>query len=343
MAIQEDIARRLGLSIATVSRSLRSHPAINPETRARVLGTAAEMGYRLNSIETTSGRKDGPIQVGVLIYGGPGVTSEPEALSTRMLKGIAEESRRLNVALNVANVDGFNADKLHDPNVQPEGLRKRRWQGTLLCGHFAPASLAALARRHPCVQVAGYDPELEIDCVDHDDLSSVHKLVAHLWSLGHRRIGLMNYGTGRGGFALTRYAGYQTAMARHAGASSAADVVNVIGSPCEEDGKVTERVATRIKAGVTAWICLTDHAGYRLIQRLAERRIRCPKEVSLCGFDNYEPPAGCPKLTTIDAPFEEMGALALSRLVARIKRTNLQTIHTMLKCRLIEGGSTRKH
>lgn len=42
---QQRIASELQLSQATVSRSLKNDPAINPETRARVLETAARLGY----------------------------------------------------------------------------------------------------------------------------------------------------------------------------------------------------------------------------------------------------------------------------------------------------------
>ena len=43
---QQEIAKKLQLSRATVSRCFTNHPGINPETRARVFETAAELGYR---------------------------------------------------------------------------------------------------------------------------------------------------------------------------------------------------------------------------------------------------------------------------------------------------------
>jgi len=43
-----DIAGKTGVSVMTVSRALRNHPALCPETRARILQMAERLGYRPN-------------------------------------------------------------------------------------------------------------------------------------------------------------------------------------------------------------------------------------------------------------------------------------------------------
>jgi LacI family transcriptional regulator len=44
----KDIARALGVSLGTVDRALHDKPGVSPRTRARVLETAASLGYRPN-------------------------------------------------------------------------------------------------------------------------------------------------------------------------------------------------------------------------------------------------------------------------------------------------------
>ena len=44
-------------------------------------------------------------------------------------------------------------------------------------------------------------------------------------------------------------------------------------------------VARRVRDGVTAWMCASDHAGYQLYQKLEKRGLRIPQDVSLTGFD----------------------------------------------------------
>ena len=50
MASQKDVARRAGLTQATVSMALRNHPAVTPATKARVLQSARELNYRPNPL-----------------------------------------------------------------------------------------------------------------------------------------------------------------------------------------------------------------------------------------------------------------------------------------------------
>ena len=46
----KDIARKAGVSYATVSRALNDHPEVNEGTRKRILKIAAEIGYQPNAI-----------------------------------------------------------------------------------------------------------------------------------------------------------------------------------------------------------------------------------------------------------------------------------------------------
>ena len=49
MVSMKDIAKRCGVSVATVSKALSGQPDIGPETRDRIRSVAEEMGYVTNS------------------------------------------------------------------------------------------------------------------------------------------------------------------------------------------------------------------------------------------------------------------------------------------------------
>ncbi len=326
---QQAIAEKLDLSVATVSRALRNHKGINPGTRARVMDAASEMGYRLNSIRMTSGECP-PAVVGILVCGSPSMRGAHAAVRTRILTGIAEEARRKDVALQVE----------YAPKTQVVNLRRRQWRGVILVGHFSAEDATRLARQALCVQVADYAPGTEIGCVDHDDASSCELLVDHLWKAGARRIGYVASGA-PAPCRSARYAGTCGALARRGVLMPPEDAIGLT-----EDGMPMARVAalvrSRAEAGVQAWICENDFVGYGLIEHLRPFGLDCPRDLLVCGFDNLEPPAGIPKLTTVDAPFEEMGAMALSRLMQRLSRDPLETMHIMLACRLLVGDSTKR-
>jgi len=61
-----DIAKKLNLSAATVSRGLKDHPGININTKKRILEAAAEMGYSSNSFASNLRSKRSNI-IGVIV------------------------------------------------------------------------------------------------------------------------------------------------------------------------------------------------------------------------------------------------------------------------------------
>ena len=60
----KQIAERAGVSINTVSLALRDMPNVNPDTRARICGIAAELGYYAHKSHRTPSKKLGLISTG---------------------------------------------------------------------------------------------------------------------------------------------------------------------------------------------------------------------------------------------------------------------------------------
>src|SRR5687767_7846261 len=79
------IAAALDLSIATVSRALRGAPGLNPKTRARVVATAAHLGYELPNHGQADESDNALEHIGVLIQ-----TPQPHAPAPHYLIGMSE-------------------------------------------------------------------------------------------------------------------------------------------------------------------------------------------------------------------------------------------------------------
>ncbi len=62
-----DIAQKLELSSATVSRALRDNPAINKNTRKKIQETARALGYRHNNFASNL-RKQKSNTIGVIVH-----------------------------------------------------------------------------------------------------------------------------------------------------------------------------------------------------------------------------------------------------------------------------------
>ena len=62
-----DIAQKLDLSTATVSRALKNHPAISKNTRKKIQETAKDLGYRHNSF-ASSVRNQKSHTIGIIVH-----------------------------------------------------------------------------------------------------------------------------------------------------------------------------------------------------------------------------------------------------------------------------------
>src|SRR6187399_2801999 len=62
-----DIALKLDLSSATVSRALKNHPAINKNTKKRIQDTAKDLGYRHNTFASNL-RKQKTNTIGIIVH-----------------------------------------------------------------------------------------------------------------------------------------------------------------------------------------------------------------------------------------------------------------------------------
>lgn len=93
----------------------------------------------------------------------------------------------------------------------------------------------------------------------------------------------------------------------------------------------------RTDAGVTAWVCSTDYAAYTVIEHLQRRGVRVPEDVSVTGFDGIVPPEGLPPVTTVQAPFREIGLAGCRRLLELVQTPFDPPQYTMLGGQLRPG------
>jgi LacI family transcriptional regulator len=330
---QTTLARRLKLSTATISKSLRNHPDINPETRARVLDLAAKLDYQVRSDARVDRRKQKNLRfVGVLAYGGiPDTPADYAAL--KFMAGLSAAAETSHASLVVHHVFG-DSRRLLEGEGQPEAMRKGILDGLVLIHRFDGEVVRQLANRMPVVTLVHYVPVARLDHVDADCQGAIAQAAQHLVSLGHRRIGF--FGVRKDlSHSLVRYSAYLTAMLQ-----LGLPFVEPVDSGGDSSAAAIDWVVSQTRSGVTGWICGSDHAGYTLWQELSRRGLHVPDDVSLTGFDGGPPPMGMTPLTTLRVPFQEMAAVALSRLVNRIRHPAGPGRQILLECQLVKGHST---
>lgn len=326
---QKAIAEKLNVSISTVSRSLSNKPGIGEQTRKRVLEAATRLGYRHGRSRAARSNVNGRTrQLGVLIAT---CHETPSAVQFRHLAGVSEQARQSNVALHVSYVPPESREQLHCCEHLPVAARDGLLDGYILLGSYKPESVRELAIRFPCTWLAHHDL-LVLDCMTQDHFSGMRQLIDCFRNHGHEQIGLIA-DSDRRAYNHQRLAGYLTTIPD----ADPRNILNVFGTPLALP-KVFEQACERIKHGVKAWACTNDTVGYRFIRHLYSQDICVPDDIAVGGFDNLAPPTNdLAKLTSIDAPFEEIGATAVRQLLFRIENPSIDPVHMLLPCRLIPG------
>jgi LacI family transcriptional regulator len=91
----------------------------------------------------------------------------------------------------------------------------------------------------------------------------------------------------------------------------------------------------------TAIFAFNDNLAVGAIHAAQERGLRVPGDLSVVGFDDVEVATVVrPALTTIRAPLEEIGRMAVTLLVRLIEKQRYETLHVELSTTLVVRDST---
>lgn len=336
---QELIAQRLGLSRATVSRSLANHPAISTETRRSVQEMAAELGYKQSPGRAARrGKKSRTFTVGVVI----GIPRENVTMVTypHILKGIRDRAEIERVSVDVSYQPPADIETETGQQTLLRQIRANDWRGAILIHPFPEPAVAMIASRISTVSVLESYNEPGIDIVDTDDAPAILDLVLRLSRAGHKRIGFVSWTYPVGGhWVARRFSGYVEALFYQGLEFRPEWVLNVHkNSPRLQPAEVGDTVARLSKSdGVTAWVCAADHQAYPLIQNLSARGIRVPEDCSITGFDGLQPPPGLRRATSMIVPHEHIGASAMTRLVNRMQHPASPRRKILVEAQLVLG------
>jgi len=326
-----DVARLARVHPGTVSRALNAETRslVNDETAERVLQAAQELGYRPNPIARGL-KTNRSYTVGVVI---PDLTNP---LFPPIVRGIEERLGDAGYTSLIANTD-------NDPErerVDFETMRARQVDGfitaTARLDHELLSEIADSGQ--PIVLVNRRVEDGALPAVAADDRRGARLAVEHLAGLGHREIahlgGPQNLSTGH-----QRHLGFREAMEA---LGAVPDTLVRFGEAfTEAEGARLCRELLDASGDVTAIVAGNDLLALGCYDVLAERGLRCPRDVSVVGFndmpfaDRFHPP-----LTTIRIPHREMGAAAADLLLELLAHPETSPRQLLLPAMLVVRGST---
>ena len=316
----KEVAKRAGVSQATVSLVFRNKPGISEDIRNKVLQTAEAMGY------TAEPRHISNRIMQLVVYKRHGRVISDNPFIEILLQGVADQAAKLGYHLSVSY---FYGDK--DRKEQVKSICSLQSEGIILLATEMGESDFELFRDMtvPIILLDNFSLDMKWDAVGIDNRRGVRNAIRYLIECGHTRIGYLHSNVDIRNFR-ERQNGYlsgcrllQENMARDA--SKRIVKVNV----------VTEYAARSMKEYLAtnpilprAFFADNDHIAAGCCRALLETGHRIPEDISIIGFDDAPISEMTePKLTTMAVPKERMGALAVSRLAERIKDPSIETVH----------------
>jgi LacI family transcriptional regulator, galactose operon repressor len=323
-----DVARRAGVSTATVSRALSDSTKLHPDTLERVLRAIDELGYLPNG--AARGLTSRRTRVFALCFpdlGDPDSDAGDDALlyTDGVVRGMERAARERGYAILIGAVQDPNA-------VLPLAVSlASRADGIALLGQAAPASVIQRLKRLPVVVVAGRSDDDHVDQVRVDNAGGITALVRHLIDEhGHRDLRYL------GGPADSPDGAERLAAFRHAVAGAGLAMAEpIVGDFTQHTGHLGADMLLAAGKLPDAIVCANDQMAIGMMTRLRERGIRLPDEVAVVGFDGIDLGRHIqPALTTVRQPMQPIGAAAVTLLERRLHEPDVSTTHLRLPTRL---------
>ncbi len=324
----EDVARRSGVSVATVSRALRGLPNVAPSTRKRVEEAAELLHYQPDpsAARLASGRSRTVAMavpdLGSWYFG-------------KVMAAVESVMAAAGYDLLVVAVDS-EAARLR----LTRGPLVKRADGLILVDLPLSADEASslMASRVHVVSV-GSAPS-GASSVRIDDVRVAELAVDHLLELGHTRIGLLagvNDDPLHFEVPIDRRHGYRRALAR-AGVEPD-DRLERVGSFTVEGGYDAMRSMLQAPEPPTAVFAMGDEMAFGALRAIWETGADVPEDVSVVGVDDHELSAVV-GLTTVRQNVAEHGSLAAQLLLDRLSGRSTETASYQVPIALIERRTT---
>ncbi len=309
MAVIKDVARLAGVSVAAVSKYLRTPEAMREDTRRQIEAAIRELNYRPSPLaQSLRTRKTGMVAVVMPSITNPFFAELFDALRRiLLLKGFT-------ALLQTAN----DVDELRSAMFN---LSIRQIDGVMLCFLDDEALVAELAGSSvgvvPLLAMSWHNIMEGCGAVIVDIGDGMSQAVTHLLESGRRRVAYIG-GPEASSISRNKFSGY---CAAHESAGLPVDPSLVLhGGYTLESGYLAATQLLQKECRPDAVAAENDGLAVGCLKRLFQEGITVPREVAVTGFDDiplsamYEPP-----ISTVRLPIEQISAAAVDSLTSMIE------------------------
>lgn len=331
----KEIAKKLGVSVSTVSRALKDSPELHPDTKTRIVEMAKSMNYQYNLL-AQSLRISRSKVLGVIV---PELTSH---FFSSNISGIQDTAykRGYNIMICQSN-ESFEQEKANVRTLvssQVDGLLISLSRETKSYEHLQEL----YDREIPFIMFDRVTEEIPVSKVTVDDAHGAYLVVNHLLEQGFKKIA---YFSGPEDLYISkkRKEGYLEAL-KEFGIPEKESRVYITDLTFEMNRKITLDMLEE-KDRPDAIFAMIDPLAVEVMMLLKENGVRIPEDIALAGFTNNPTSAVVePSLTTVSQPGYEMGQLAANHLLDQLDELVSDDPQTfVLLTTLVARNSTKKN
>lgn len=328
----KDVAKKAGVSIATISRVINNKPeGISPEKRIYIQKIIEEMGYKPSGLARGLVTKR-TSTIGLLI---PDISNPFFPL---MARGVEDGAQANKYSVFLCNTDG----EIERERQYMSILKERGVDGIILTisqGTNKEYVREIIDGSIPVVLLDEPVAYRNVYGVFVDNHKGGYLATRHLIELGHKKIACIT-GPYSSITSIKRMEGYKHAITE-AGISIDESII-MSGDYKEETGFKYMDEIIRSSSGVTAVFSASDNIAIGIYRAAKSHGLKIPKDLSVVGFDDaYSTQLIEPALTDVQQPTYEMGIKAVETILKLLSGSNVRKKIITFEPKLIVRESTR--
>lgn len=333
MVSMKDIAKRCGVSIATVSKALNGYSDIGAEKRDEIKRIANEMGYFPNSSARALKTKR-TYNLGILFVdeARSGLTHDYFSSIIESFKVTAEEKGY--------DITFVNCSMSRQSQSYYEHCRYRGLEGIVIAciDFYKPEAQELIRSSLPVVTIDHvFDGRTAIVS---DNVGGMQDLVSYVCSKGHRRIAYI-HGLDSSTTKARLGSFYRTL------ATFGIEVPeSYVREAAYRDTAATERITNELldlREPPTCILCPDDFSALGCINAIRERGLRIPEDISIAGYDGITISQVLePKLTTLHQDTQTIGRMAAEELIRLVEQPKITIAEKLVVAgELVPGNSVK--
>jgi len=332
----KDVARLAGLSLSTVSLVINERGYVSEETRKKVLQVVQKLSYHpTRSARGLASKTSG--NIGFILS--EDHFSQAEPFYTRIFLGTEFEARNHNYYVLLTTVGKHFTRRNSE---FPRFLLERNVDGVIIAGKVDERLVDYIDSLGLPLVLVDYElPRRRVSSVLIDNRKGGHEATLHLLQAGHKDIGFIGGDLEHPSIA-ERFSAYKETLTEN-GITINDNLVVVDEKDTQLHNGYAAIKKLLAKGGKpSAIFAANDAMAIGCMRYLRQAGIKIPEDIAVVGFDDIDMSSHVePRLTTVRVFKEEMGKLAVQRLVEVFKTKSKTVVTTLVPVELTVRESSR--